>query len=83
MMPLLAKPLVCQKFVELITDYQEGALSRRDRRRMDRHLRACDGCAAYLESFLDTVRVLGELPEEPVDPDVHDRLLAAFRDLRR
>ena len=75
-------PLVCQEFVELVTDYLDGALSRRDRRRMERHLKACDGCTAYLESFHDTVRTLGELPAEPVDPHVREHLLALFRDLR-
>lgn len=82
-MPLLRPhPLVCQEFVELVTDYLDGALSRRDRRRMDRHLRACDGCTEYLESIRVTARALGELPPEPVDDHVREHLLAAFRDLR-
>ena len=74
--------LVCQEFVELVTDYLEGALSRRDRRRMDRHLSACEGCSAYLEQVRVTVRTLGELPPEPPDPHTRQTLLAAFRELR-
>jgi anti-sigma factor RsiW len=81
-MSLLAKPLVCRQFVELVTDYLDGALSRRDRRRMDKHLQACDGCDAYLEQVRVTVRSLGELPPEPADPHVREHLLAAFRELR-
>ena len=81
-MALFAQPLVCQEFVELVTDYMEGTLSRRDRRRMDKHLRACDGCTAYLESVRATVRMSSELPPEPLDPHVHEHLLAAFRELR-
>lgn len=82
-MPLLfASPLVCQEFVELVTDYMEGALSRRDRRRFDRHLKACDGCSAYLDQVQVTVRSLGELPPEPVDAHVRGHLLAAFHELR-
>lgn len=81
-MALFASPLVCQELVELITDYLDGSLSRRDRRRMDKHLRACDGCGAYLESVRLTVRSLGELPPEPADPHVREHLLAAFRELR-
>lgn len=81
-MPLFASPLVCQEFVELVTDYLDGALSRRDRRRMDKHLKACDGCDAYLEQVRLTVRSLGELPPEPVDPHVREHLLAAFAELR-
>jgi anti-sigma factor RsiW len=82
MTPLFATPLVCQEFVELVTDYLEGALSRRDRRRLEKHLAACDGCAAYLDQVQITVRTLGELPPEPADPHVHEHLLAAFRELR-
>ncbi len=81
-MPLFASPLMCQEFVELVTDYQEGALSRRDRRRLEKHLDACDGCSAYLEQLRATVRTLGELPAEPADPHVREHLLAAFRELR-
>lgn len=81
-MALFATPLMCQEFVELVTDYQEGALSRRDRRRLEKHLRACDGCSAYLDQMQITIRTLGELPPEPADPHVREHLLAAFRDLR-
>ena len=82
-MPLLfAKPLMCQEFVELVTDYLEGALPRRDRRRLEKHLAACDGCTAYLEQVRLTVRSLGELPPEPADPHVRAHLLAAFTELR-
>ncbi|MEJ7893460.1 MAG: zf-HC2 domain-containing protein [Solirubrobacteraceae bacterium] len=83
LMPLLfASPLVCQEFVELVTDYLEGTLSRRDRRRLEKHLKACDGCDAYLKQVRLTVRSLGELPPEPVDPHVREHLLAAFAELR-
>jgi anti-sigma factor RsiW len=75
-------PLACQELVELVTDYLEGALSRRDRRRMERHLSGCEACQTYLESVRATVRTLGELPAEPADPEVREHLLAAFRELR-
>ncbi len=81
-MAIFAKPLPCQEFVELVTEYMEGTLSRRDRRRMDKHLGACDGCTEYMESMLVTVRTLGVLPEEPADPHVREQLLAAFQELR-
>ena len=74
--------LACQEFVELVTDYLEGALPRREQRRMDKHLRLCDGCAAYLEQMRVTIETLGELPPEPVDPHTRETLLAAFRELR-
>ncbi len=79
---MLATALVCKEFVELVTDSLEGALSRGDRRRMDKHLKACDGCDAYLAQIRITVRSLGELPPEPADPHVREHLLAAFHELR-
>ena len=36
--------LVCQQVVELVSDYLEGALSRKDRRRFEAHLRNCPNC---------------------------------------
>jgi hypothetical protein len=35
--------LVCQQAVELVTDYLEGALSRADYRRFEKHLAKCTG----------------------------------------
>ncbi len=52
-MRLLPRDLVCQQAVELVTDYLEGALGRRDRRRFESHLRACPNCRAYLEQIKD------------------------------
>jgi anti-sigma factor RsiW len=71
--------LACQEFVELVTDYLEGALPRRERRRIDAHLHGCDGCSAYLEQMRVTIRTLGALPPEPPDPHTRATLLAAFR----
>ena len=50
-MSLLTPPLPCQDLVELVTDYFDGALSRRDRRRFERHISGCDNCAAYVEQM--------------------------------
>ena len=75
--------LRCQEFVELVTDYLEGVLPRRERRRIDAHLRDCHGCTAYLEQMRVTVSVLGDLPPEPPDPQTAETLLRVFRELRR
>jgi anti-sigma factor RsiW len=49
---------------------------------MEKHVAACDGCKAYMESITVTVRAIGELPPEPADEHVKQHLMAAFRDLR-
>jgi anti-sigma factor RsiW len=75
-------PLVCREFVELVTDYLEGTLPRRERGRMDAHLAACDGCDGYLEDFRVMVRTLGTAPPPPAAPHTRETLLRAFRELR-
>ena len=75
-------PLVCQEFVELVTDHLEGALPAAERARFESHLAACDGCAAYFESFRATVSALGTTPHPPPDPHTRETLIRAFRDLR-
>jgi len=74
--------LVCQQIVELVTDYLDGAMTKRDVRRFEAHLSDCDACTEYVEQFRATVRTLGEMPEPPVDPHVREALLVAFRELR-
>src|SRR5947209_5607491 len=50
-MRLFRRELACAEVVEVITDYLEGRLSARDRRRFEAHLTGCDGCDAYLEQM--------------------------------
>jgi anti-sigma factor RsiW len=71
--------LTCKELVELITDYLEGALSRRDRKRFERHLAACDGCTAYLAQMRHTVRTTRALADEDIPDAVRGELLTAFR----
>jgi anti-sigma factor RsiW len=66
--------------VELVTEYFEGALSRSDRRRFEKHLGACDGCTTYVEQMRQIVRTLGRLTEDSIPPAAVESLLHAFRD---
>ena len=74
--------LSCREMVELVTDYVEGGLSRRDRRRFEAHIAACDGCTHYLEEMRQTIRLTGHLQPESLAPAARDELLRAFRDWR-
>jgi anti-sigma factor RsiW len=75
-------PLVCREFVELITDYLEGALPPRDHARFEAHLAGCDACHTYFDSLRLTIHTLQELPPPPADPHAREVLLTAFRELR-
>lgn len=73
--------VVCQEWVELVTAYLDGALPRRVTKAIDRHLRLCRNCREYLKQMRLTIRISGQLPDEPVPDDVVDALEAAFREL--
>jgi anti-sigma factor RsiW len=75
--------VTCQEFVELVTEYLDGAMSASDRVRFAAHIDHCDGCRAYLVQFRETITVLGHLPPESIDPVAEEKLLAAFRDWKR
>jgi anti-sigma factor RsiW len=74
-----AQGLTCHEVVELITDYLEDALPDDDRRRVEEHLAACDGCTHYLEQMRETIRLTGMLSEEQVPEEQKRKLLTAFR----
>jgi anti-sigma factor RsiW len=73
--------LPCRDVVELVTDYLEHALGDVDRRRLEAHLEACDGCTTYVEQVRATVDAVGRLPRAELSPGLRERLRLAFRDL--
>jgi anti-sigma factor RsiW len=75
--------LTCVELVELVTDYLDGALSRRERARFEAHIDACGNCTEYLEQFRRTIQLTGTLREEDVEPAARDALLAQFAEWRR
>ena len=79
----MAADLPCQELVELVTDYLENRLADVERLRFEAHLRQCSGCRTYLEQMRQTLRALGRLPEESIQPEAKERLLEVFRDWRR
>jgi len=79
MLSLRHKDIVCQQAVELVTDYLEGALSRRDRRRFERHLRVCPNCTAYLEQIKLTIALTGEIEPDDLSPQARADLTELYR----
>jgi anti-sigma factor RsiW len=76
---LFTRELPCRELVELVTAYLDGSLSRRDRRRFERHISGCDNCTTYVEQMRETIAATGRLTEADLDPHVREELLAAFR----
>jgi anti-sigma factor RsiW len=73
------RDIPCIEFVELVTDYLEGALPARAREAFEHHLTRCDGCTAYLAQIRETRRISGALAIEDVPAAGIKDLMAAFR----
>ncbi len=79
MLMLRRKDLVCQQAVELVTDYLEGCLSRRDRHRFEAHLRSCPNCSTYLEQIRATIALAGAVDVEELPAEAKRDLIDLYR----
>jgi anti-sigma factor RsiW len=71
--------MTCKELVELVTAYLDEAMDPDTRARFDHHLTLCDGCTNYLEQFRVTIRTVGRIQDDDIEPAFRDRLLEAFR----
>ena len=69
----------CREVVDLAADHLDGALGPRTLARLDAHLRACDGCAAYVERLRAAIRLAGRFAPGAIPDATMSRLVAAFR----
>ncbi len=79
MLSLRRRDLVCQQAIELLTEYLEGTLTRRQRRRLQRHLAACPNCSGYLEQIRITIRLTGSIDADALPSDAVDDLTDLYR----
>lgn len=75
--------LTCKELVELVTDYLEGRLPAAERARFEAHLSTCHSCRNYLEQMRQTLRLLGELTEDALEPETQQELLEVFRNWKK
>lgn len=75
--------LTCKELVELVTDYLDGALSRRDRKRFEKHISGCTNCTEYVAQFRETIRLTGTLRERDISKEAADELRAALASWKR
>lgn len=71
--------VVCRQAVELVTDYLEGGLSRRERARFEAHLKDCPHCSAYLEQMRATIATLGRIEPDALDDRAREDLVELYR----
>ena len=65
--------------VELVTDYLEGALNARARRRFEAHLAGCPHCTEYLAQMRETIRLTGRLEPDDLTPQMQDEFTDLYR----
>ena len=71
--------LPCQQVVEMVTAYLEDALSRSDRRRLERHLAGCPLCTEYLAQIRETIKLAGRLEPDDLSPEMRSDLTEVYR----
>ena len=62
-----------------MTDYLDGALSGRDRARLEGHLAECPHCSEYLNQIRVTVAAAGRVEADDLAPEVLDELVSLYR----
>ena len=72
--------VTCRAFVEVLTEYLEGALGAAESADIERHIVICRGCSNYVEQFRSTIGLLGRIATEEHDAAQASAALAVFRD---
>jgi predicted anti-sigma-YlaC factor YlaD len=77
--------ILCREFVEVVTDYLEGALQDPTLSRVEEHLVMCDWCEDYVGHIQTTVDLLGTLDDKPESPPtaLTDAVTRALREAKR
>ena len=70
--------LVCRQAVGLMSDYLDGALSDRDRLRLEAHLAGCPHCREYLAQLRVTIEALGRAQPEDLPDAAVDEMVAIY-----
>jgi anti-sigma factor RsiW len=73
------REIVCRQAVELVTDYLEGTLSRREQRRFEAHLAECEHCTEYLAQVRATIRLSGQIDPDDLTPEMRDEFIALYQ----
>jgi anti-sigma factor RsiW len=60
----------CRDGVEKLMDYLEGVLGARERAAIDAHVAGCLRCVAFLESYVETPRIMRAATAATLPADV-------------
>jgi anti-sigma factor RsiW len=73
------RAIVCRQAVQLMAGYLDGALTSRDRARLETHLVDCPHCNEYLAQLRVTIDALGRVEPDDLPPEMLDDLVSLYR----
>lgn len=71
--------MVCREAVEVATDYIEGVMGGRARKRYEAHLAGCEHCAEYLNQIREVIAAARRVDVEDLSPKARVALLDVYR----
>lgn len=71
--------MTCREAVSLVTAYLDGALRASDHDRLERHLEECPHCREHLHQIETTIRFMGQVRADDLDPTVREDLIDLYR----
>ena len=74
--------IACVSGVGLLMDYLEGVLAADVRAALDAHVAGCQRCAAFIESYRATPRIVRQATSVSIPADVQRSLQAFLRSQR-
>jgi predicted anti-sigma-YlaC factor YlaD len=74
--------IICREFVELVTEYLDGALPPATVDLVEEHLVMCDWCRDYLDQFEATTGAVAPAEAEPPPAAMLEAILGAVRAAR-
>lgn len=71
--------IVCASGVERLMEYLDGVLTPELRAALDEHVAGCPRCAAFVESYLATPRILRDATAVTLPADLEEKLRSFLR----
>ena len=75
--------ITCQQVVALLMGYIAGALKIETALTLQKHLRDCQECVAFLHTYQVTIRATRALRDADVPPALQYRVLSVLRERRQ
>ena len=69
----------CRQIAELLGDYIEGSLPRRQQELIDWHIEGCPPCVAFVNTYRGTINAAQTLRHVEIPAELKSRLLAVLR----